>query len=115
MREIKKMDASTVQPKQELKAGKAEIAQEVAFSGAVEEKVIQDFSNPKAETLGRSQVSKTDNLQADVAFGMTHPEAIAKADNFFDQAYAQLQAKKDPNAYENACKITSAYVSEFHA
>lgn len=72
-----------------------------------------EYTNNVPETLGRSLVNKTDNLKNDVAFGMTHPQAIASADRFFDKAYANLQAENDPHAYEKASAMTQIYVNEF--
>jgi len=73
-----------------------------------EESSIKDFSNPKAEALGRSQVKSTDNLQADVAFGMAHPEAIKSADKLFNLSFSGLQADNDPDAYIKACAIATS-------
>ena len=111
MREIKnnKVDVAKVQPKPEAKPEKKEA---IPFQGAADEAVVKDFSNPKAESLGRSQVEKPDALAKDVAFGMNHPDTIASADKFFDIAYAQLSAKKDPNAYGKASELTSVYANE---
>lgn len=81
---------------------------EPQFCGELEETCINDFSNPKAETLGRSQVNKTDNLQADVAFGLANPDAIDKSDKLFNLALAKLEADGDPQAYEKACAISTS-------
>ena len=107
MRELNnnKVDLSKVQPKKEIKAAKAE--ETVLPTEAKEVKMATDFSNPSAEVLGRSQVSAADALQKDVAFGMANPEAIEKADRFFDMAYAQC------GDYAKASELTSAFVSEF--
>ena len=80
----------------------------------VEENSISSFDNPKAEILGRSHVNSLSALQQDVAFGFKNPQAIAMADKFFDNAYRQLQSQNDPNAYEKASELASAYVDEFH-
>lgn len=72
---------------------------------------VADFSNP-TEVLGRSQVSKADNLKADVAFGLANPKAITKADKFFEIALSQLKAKGDPEAYEKASSMASLYAKE---
>lgn len=65
------------------------------------------------ETLGRSLVNKTDNLKNDVAFGIAHPDAIKKADMFFNNAFDTLQAQGDPQAYAKASAMTKIYVDEF--
>lgn len=95
----------------DLKAEKAEKS-EPQFCGDIcesEETGVKDFSNPKAETLGRSQVNKSDNLESDVAFGMAHPQAIESADKFFDIAFKSLQAEGDTNAYEKAAAMTDIF------
>lgn len=78
------------------------------------EKEIKDFSNPPAEALGRSQVSSTDNIKSDVAFGMEHSDAIHSSDRFFDMKYNELSAKGHPNAYEEAAAQATAYGREFY-
>ena len=115
MREIKNnnnIEVAKIQPKPEIKPEKSEKTEEVAIKSSTEEAVVKDFSNPKAESLGRSQVEKPDALAKDVAFGMNHPDTIASADKFFDIAYAQLLAKKDPHAYEKASEYATAYANE---
>ena len=106
MRDVKNnVEIGKIQPRPEIKTAKAE---EVALPAApIEEKIAADFSNPSAEVLGRSQVSPADALQKDVAFGMANPEAIEKADKFFDMAYAQT------GDYAKASELTSAYIGEF--
>jgi hypothetical protein len=106
MRELNnKVDLAKVQPRKDIKTAKAEEA--VLPAVPSEEKITADFSNPSAEVLGRSQVSQADALQKDVAFGMANPEAIEKADKFFDMAYAQT------GDYAKASEYTAAYVKEF--
>lgn len=68
---------------------------------------VNDFSNP-SEVLGRSQVSKTDNLKVDVAYAMTNQDAISKSDKLFEMAFKGLQEEGDPNAYEKACAIATS-------
>lgn len=72
-----------------------------------------DYAQNAPETLGRSLVNETDNLKNDVAFGMTHPQAIASADMFFDKAYETLKKQDHPHAYEEASAMTKLYVDEF--
>lgn len=87
---------------------KIEKAENIEPQQKQEESSIKDFSNPKAEALGRSQVNSTDNLQKDVAFGMAHPEAISSSDKLFDKALAKLEANNDPDAYAKACAIATS-------
>ncbi|MDD3436101.1 MAG: hypothetical protein PHC64_03005 [Candidatus Gastranaerophilales bacterium] len=110
MREVKNENFGKI-PNAHLKRGKTNEKSSPPFCAKTETECISDFSNPK-EVLGRSQVSKSDNRKADVAFGMANPEAIAKADNFFEIAYANLQAEGDPNAYEKAAAMSTIYAKE---
>lgn len=109
MREINKNTIGKIQ-KVDLKS-KSDQSQPqfCAETDGNDENVIKDFSNPKAETLGRSQVNKSDNLESDVAFGMANPEAIQNADKFFDIAFKGLLAKGDPEAYEKAAAMTDIF------
>lgn len=77
------------------------------FCGDSETSNVNDFSNP-SEVLGRSQLSKTDNLKADVAYAMANPETISKSDKLFEMAFKELQKDEDPNAYEKACAIATS-------
>ncbi len=70
--------------------------------------------SPEA-VLGRSQVQfsgKTANIEADMSAMMANPEAVSKANAFFDSAYAQLKKEGNPNAYEEAAKLTAAFKKE---
>lgn len=108
MREIKKVDLNNRLP---LSFGKTDPG--VPGQEPKKEPEKPEFATSAPETLGRSLVSEADNLKNDVAFGMTHPQAIAKADKFFDKAYANLQSQGHPYAYEEASAMTKAYVDEF--
>lgn len=106
MREINNnMDIGKAQ-KVDVKSTKLEKVDSQPIGG--HEERITDFSNPSAEVLGRSQVSKTDNLQEDVSFGLAHPQAIELSDKLFNLAYDKLSAEGDPNAYEKACAIATS-------
>ncbi|MBR1681527.1 hypothetical protein IJ707_07045 [bacterium] len=72
-----------------------------------------DFANPKAESLGRSQVSKPDNVENDVKFMMKNPEFCAQANMFFDNAYEILKQKNEEHAYEKSAQMLSAFKDEF--
>jgi len=87
---------------------KIEKTENVEPQQKIEESSIKDFSNPKAEALGRSQVNSNDNLQADVAFGMAHPETIKNADKLFNIAFSGLNSGNDPDAYAKACAIATS-------
>lgn len=110
MREIKNNVEIGKAQGADFKSSKTEKS-EPQFCAELEETDLKDFSNP-TEILGRSQVSKADNLKEDVAFGMANPQAIASADKFFNIAYAQLLSQNDPNAYEKASTMASIYAKE---
>lgn len=111
MREIKNnVEIGKIQKKAELKQTKAE--ESFPQASTTEETKSKDVSFSGAEILGRSQVSKADALQKDIAFGMAHPQTIEKADKFFNIAFTGLKAKGEINAYEKACALTDAYVKE---
>lgn len=109
MREIKNnVEIGKVQ-KLDSKAIKPEKQEPQAIIEA-EEKQVSDFSNPKAETLGRSQVAKLDNISSDVAFAAVNPEVVEASDKLFKVAYSQLKASgaTDENAYYQASAIATS-------
>lgn len=111
MREIKKVDSQkqipSIDSKMPAKTEQAQVNNE-----EVNQKVVKDLSD-QTEILGRSQISKADNLKADVAFGIANPQAITSADKFFDIAYTQLVNDNDANAYEKASAMATIYAKEF--
>lgn len=109
MREIKKINAGQVPPSIEQKS--AEKSEPQFCAEEKNARAVNDLSN-QTEILGRSQIGKTDNLASDVAFGMQNHQAVERADNFFDIAYAQLVKENDPNAYEKASSMASIYARE---
>lgn len=111
MSEIKKINVGKFSQNVEHKSAEKS---EPQFSGSESNpKVVKDLSD-QTEVLGRSQISKTDNLASDVTFGMQNPQAIESADKFFNIAYAQLVKDNDPNAYEKASSMASIYARELH-
>lgn len=110
MREIKKVDGqkqiTNVDPKIPAKKEQPQVSDE-----ETSQKVVTDLSN-QTEILGRSQISKADNLKSDVAFGRANPQIIASADKFFDIAYTQLVNDNVPNAYEKASTMATIYAKE---
>lgn len=64
--------------------------------------------------LGKSQVSKPDNIQSDIDFCIKQsPEFLAKCDNFFEQSFSALSASGQEFAYEKACVLTKEFANEF--
>lgn len=64
-----------------------------------------------ASVIGRSMVSQ-DNVNNDIAFGIKNPQVLQKCESFFDSVYTELSNSKDPEAYEKACMLTSAFAKE---
>lgn len=64
--------------------------------------------------LGKSQVSKPDNIQSDIDFCLKQsPEFLEKCDKFFDNAFNALSESKDEFAYEKACVLSKEFANEF--
>lgn len=73
-----------------------------------------NFDNPKAEALGRSQVSaKVDNIENDLAFFMKNPNGVKQTNSFFDNAYETLKEKNVETPYEKAAVYSDAFKNEF--
>ncbi len=111
MREINNTNLGKIQ-QPELKVEKQKIAD---VKNDIKDDVIQDFSNPKAESLGRSQVMGSDNLKNDIAFLKANPKAVQNAEAFFNMAYADLLKKDVPNAYEKAAAMATMFAQEIVA
>jgi len=78
------------------------------------EKVVSNLTGPAA-MVGRSQVKKADNLNEDINFLLNNPQAIKKAEAFFNMAYEKLLKEDSPNAYEKAAAMATAYAREMAA
>lgn len=64
--------------------------------------------------LGKSQVSRPDNINSDIDFcKKSSPEFLQKCDYFFDNAFDTLTAKGDENAYVKACVLSKEFANEF--
>ena len=108
MREINNTNLGKIQPDIKVeKQQNIEVAKE-----EIKEDAIQDFSNPKAESLGRSQVMSSDSLKKDVEFLIANPKAVKDAEAFFNMAYADLLKKDVPNAYEKAAAMATLFAQE---
>lgn len=85
--------------------------EKTSFEGGKE---VKDFSNPKMEALGRSQVkmSKADNIEKDLLAFTANPEKVMNAEKFFDLALASAEKKGDKNPYETAALQTGLYSQE---
>lgn len=71
---------------------------------AAEQKAqITDFSDPKAEALGRSMLVKdNDSLNNDLKALMENPQIAENSDKMFEAAYAAAQQAGLSNPYEEA-------------
>lgn len=110
MREVK-VDLNKIQDRAPINFGKTDPG--VPGQEQKKEPEKTEYAQNAPETLGRSLVNETDNLKNDVAFGMTHPQAITMADKFFDRAYTNLKEQGHAHAYEEASAMTKVYVDEF--
>lgn len=84
-----------------------------APEGCEEDIEYTNFKNAKAESLGRSQVSKPDTLENDVKFMMKNPKFCAQANMFFDNAYEIFKQKNEEHAYEKSAQMLTAFKNEF--
>ena len=84
-----------------------------ATEGCEDDIEYTNFKNAKSESLGRSQVSKPDNIESDVIFMMKNPKFCMQANMFFDNAYELLKQKNEEHAYEKSAQMLSAYKNEF--
>lgn len=107
MREIDNMNAIRFQ-KVEIKKDKPK--KSAAPEGS-EDNI--EFQNAKAASLGRSQVSKPDNVESDIKFMMKNPELVMQANMFFDNAYDLLKSKNEERAYEKSAQLMQAFRDEF--
>lgn len=111
MREVK--NTPEIKPINKLD-NRVKSAEVVADKTNFEGKEIKDFSNPKAEALGRSQVkvSKTDNIENDLAVLMANPKKVENAEQFFDLALAKAEKEGHPEPFEQAALVTGLYAQE---
>ena len=92
---------------------KRDKAKKQAAPEGMEDVEYTDFSNPKAESLGRSQVAKPDNIENDVKFMIKNPEFCAQANTFFDNAYEILKKQNEEHAYEKSAQMMNVFKEEF--
>lgn len=116
MREINNQNPAPMSP--QIASAKVEakdvVAEEVKVD-AVPQKEINDLGNMPAESLGRSQVAAADTIENDIKMMLENPEAVEKANKFYDMAERVLAEKGDEFAAEKATLLTDAYRKEFLA
>ena len=67
-----------------------------------EEPKYKDFSDPKAEALGRSMVKNPDNINNDLKTIMKNPQIAENSDELFEAAYKAAIDAGVKNPYEEA-------------
>lgn len=76
-----------------------------------EEPKLKDFSDPKAEALGRSMLVKnTDNVNQDLKALLDNPQIAENSDEMFETAYNAAQSAGIENPYEEAATFATGKV-----
>lgn len=76
-----------------------------------EEPKFKDFSDPKAEALGRSMlVKETDNTNNDLKALLKNPQIADNSDDLFETAYKAAVGAGIENPYEEAVKFSTGNV-----
>ena len=72
---------------------------------------LTDFSDTKAEALGRSMLFKgTDNINHDLKVLLNNPQIAENSDKMFDVAYAAALEAGLENPYEQAASASTVSV-----
>lgn len=100
-----------IQKNTQIKREKKQIASDAKL--ADEKKQVQDLGNNPSEMIGRSQVTKADNLASDMKTFKNNPQLIMHADEFFDYALNEFSKQGRADAYEQAVLATAQFVNEF--
>lgn len=73
--------------------------------------VLTDFSDPKAEALGRSMLFKgTDDTNHDLKTLLEHPQVAENSDELFETALKVAQDAGVENPYEEAASFATGLV-----
>ena len=76
-----------------------------------EEPKLKDFSDPKAEALGRSMLVKdVDNTNNDLKALIKNPQIAVNSDNMFETAYKAAVDAGVENPYEEASAFSTGSV-----
>ena len=76
-----------------------------------EEPKLKDFSDPKAEALGRSMLVKdADNINHDLKVLLDNPQVAENSDKMFETAYNAAQKAGVENPYEEAASFSTGNV-----
>ena len=69
---------------------------------------LTDFSDPKAEALGRSMLIKdADNINRDLKVLVENPQIAENSDKMFETAFKALQDNGAENPYEEAASFAT--------
>ena len=72
------------------------------------ERQINDFSDAKAETIGRSMLFKgSDDINSDLKAVMENPQIADNSDKLFELTYAEAQRAGLNNPYEEAASAST--------
>ena len=72
---------------------------------------LNDFSDPKAEALGRSMLIKgADNVNSDLKAIMENPQIAENSDKMFETAFKAAQQAGIENPYEEAASFATGNV-----
>ena len=83
----------------------------VQESEVKEEPKFKDFSDPKAEALGRSMlVKEADNVNHDLKVLLDNPQVAENSDEMFETAYNAAKDAGIENPYEEAATFSTGNV-----
>lgn len=83
----------------------------VKESEVKEEPKFKDFSDPKAEALGRSMlVKEADNVNHDLKVLLDNPQVAENSDEMFETAYNAAKDAGIENPYEEAATFSTGNV-----
>lgn len=76
-----------------------------------DEPKLKDFSDPKAEALGRSMlVRDVDNMNQDLKALLDNPQIAENSDKMFETAFKAAQDAGIENSYEEAATFSTGKV-----
>ena len=75
-----------------------------------EEPKLKDFSDPKAEVLGRSMLVGTDDVNHNLKAILDNPQIAENSDKMFEASYKALEEAGVKNPYEKAATFSTGQV-----
>jgi len=77
-----------------------------------DEPILKDFSDPKAESLGRSMLIKDiDNINNDLKAIVKNPQIVDNSDEIFETAYNEALRTGLENPYEEAATFSTCHIN----